>query len=45
MIESEKFMRLDKFLCENNIGNKYLTPNKNTKILLKNHQIYIIKQS
>lgn len=32
-------------LCENNIGNKYLTPNKNTKILLKNHQIYIIKQS
>ena len=32
-------------LCENNIGNKYLTPNKNTKILLENHQIYIIKQS
>ena len=32
-------------LCDNNIGNKYLTPNKNIKILLKNHQIYIIKQS
>lgn len=22
MIESEKFMRLDKFLCENNIGTR-----------------------
>ena len=32
-------------LCENNIGNKYLTPNKNIKILLKNHKIYFIKQN
>ena len=32
-------------LCENNIGNKYLTPNKNVKILLKNHKIYFIKQN
>lgn len=27
-------------LIDNNIGNKYLTPNKNIKILLKNHKIY-----
>ena len=31
-------------LCENNIGNKYLTPNKNIKILVKNHQIYFMSQ-
>ena len=31
-------------LCNNNIGNKYLTPNKNCKILIKNHQIYFINQ-
>ncbi len=31
-------------LCEKNIGNKYLTPNKNTKILVKNHKIYFIEQ-
>ena len=31
-------------LCKNNIGNKYLTPNKNTKVLVKNHKIYISKQ-
>ena len=31
-------------LCEKNIGNKYLTPNKNTKILVKKHKIYISKQ-
>lgn len=29
-------------LCENNIGNKYLTPNKNIKILIKNRKIYFI---
>lgn len=29
-------------LCGNNIGNKYLTPNKNIKILLKNHQVHFI---
>ena len=29
-------------LCKNNIGNKYLTPNKNTKIVIKNKQIIII---
>jgi len=29
-------------LCGNNIGNKYLTPNKNTKIVIKNKQIFII---
>lgn len=28
-------------LCSNNIGNKYLTPNKKTKIFLKNKNIYI----
>lgn len=27
-------------LCQNNIGNKYLTPNKNTKILVKGGKIY-----
>ena len=31
-------------LCQNNIGNKYLTPNKNIKILIKNHKIYFINQ-
>ena len=31
-------------LCQNNIGNKYLTPNKNLKVLVKNGQIYFIKQ-
>lgn len=29
-------------LCSNNIGNKFLTPNKNTKIVIKNKQIFII---
>ena len=27
-------------LCENNLGNKYLTPNKNIKVLIKNKKIY-----
>lgn len=31
-------------LCNNNIGNKYLTPNKNIKILVKNHKIYFLDQ-
>ncbi len=31
-------------LCGNNIGNKYLTPNKKIKILVKNHKIYFISQ-
>ena len=31
-------------LCSNNIGNKYLTPNKNIKILIKNHKIYFVSQ-
>lgn len=30
-------------LCTNNIGNKFLTPNKNIKVLVKNHKIYFIK--
>ena len=29
-------------LCSNNIGNKYLTPNKKTKIVIKNKKIYIM---
>lgn len=28
-------------LCNNNIGNKFLTPNKKTKIVIKNKKIYI----
>ena len=32
-------------LCENNIGNKYLMPNKNLKVLVKNGQIYFIHKS
>ena len=28
-------------LCNNNIGNKFLTPNKNLKILIKNKKIYL----
>ena len=31
-------------LCGNNIGNKYLTPNRNIKILVKNGQIFFIDQ-
>lgn len=30
-------------LCNNNIGNKYLTPNKNLKVLVKNKRIFFIK--
>jgi tRNA(Ile)-lysidine synthase len=29
-------------LCNNNIGNKFLTPNKKTKIVIENKKIYII---
>ena len=29
-------------LCDSNIGNKYLTPNKNSKVLVKNHCIYFM---
>ncbi len=32
-------------LCGNNIGNKYLTPNKNIKILVKNHKIYFMREN
>lgn len=32
-------------LCDNNIGNKYLTPNKNIKILVKNNKIYFLNQN
>ena len=28
-------------LCDNNVGNKFLTPNKNLKVLVKNKKIYI----
>lgn len=31
-------------LCANNIGNKYLTPNKNIKVMVNNGKIYFIKQ-
>ena len=31
-------------LCKNNIGNKYLTPNKNIKVLVKEHKIYFLDQ-
>ena len=31
-------------LCNNNVGNKYLTPNKNIKILVKEKKIYFISQ-
>ena len=30
-------------LCQKNIGNKYLTPNKNTKVLVNKGKIYISK--
>lgn len=30
-------------LCNNNIGNKYLIPNKKVKILIKNRKIFIMK--
>ena len=28
-------------LCANNVGNKFLTPNKNVKVLIKNKKIYV----
>ena len=31
-------------LCSNNIGNKYLTPNKNIKIFVKDHKIFVSNQ-
>lgn len=31
-------------LCSNNIGNKYLTPNKKIKVLVKTNKIYFQKQ-
>lgn len=31
-------------LCHNNIGNKFLTPNKKIKILVKNRKIYFLSQ-
>ncbi len=40
----EKIHIDDVMLCNNNIGNKYLTPNKNVKILVKNHKIYFKKR-
>ena len=30
-------------LCNNNVGNKYLTPNKNLKVLVKDKKIFFIK--
>ena len=30
-------------LCDNNVGNKFLTPNKNVKVLIQNKKIYVIK--
>ena len=32
-------------LCKNNIGNKYLIPNKNIKILVKTKKIFFIKNA
>ncbi len=32
-------------LCNNNIGNKYLTPNKNLKFFINNNKIYITNQT
>ena len=32
-------------LCHNNIGNKFLTPNKNLKVLVKNKKIFITSES
>lgn len=32
-------------LCDNNIGNKFLTPNKKIKVVIKNKKIYIIRLS
>ena len=30
-------------LCSNNVGNKFLTPNKNLKIIVKNKKIFLIR--
>lgn len=31
-------------LCSNNIGNKYLTPNKNIKVMVNNKKVYFMEQ-
>lgn len=31
-------------LCSNNIGNKYLTPNKNIKVMVNNGKVYFMEQ-
>ena len=30
-------------MCENNVGGKYLTPNKNIKVSIQNHKIFVQK--
>ena len=32
-------------MCEKNIGNKFIMPNKNVKVMLKNKKIYFIKNN
>ena len=32
-------------LCQNNVGNKFLTPNKNLKVLVKDKKIFFIRQN
>ena len=29
-------------MCDKNIGNKYLTPNKNLKVLVQNKKLYFV---
>ena len=29
-------------MCEKNVGNKYLMPNKNIKVMVKNKKIYFV---
>ena len=44
MVIEEKLMDYVIKLCGRNVGNKYLTPNKNLKIFLNNGKIYFIDQ-
>lgn len=32
-------------LCQNNVGNKFLTPNKNLKVLVKDKKIFFIREN
>ena len=44
IIGSEQSGNRPVVVVQNNIGNKYLTPNKNIKVFVKDHKIYFLDQ-